>query len=125
MVGKRSHADYLNDAHRKRAQRERDRLDSDRPAERRLLQLIKERPPAPVRCKCDPRPQLVDENVWVPCGRPRGSASAAWLIEAVNLSSKQLSSRGPTRRNPRYGDRKRKPVTVTPFDESIIRKAAA
>jgi hypothetical protein len=120
MAGKRPQAKYLNDAHRKRAQRERDRLDSDRPAERRLLQLVQERPPAPVRCKCDPRPQLVDENVCVPCGRPRGSASAAWLNEAANLRSKQLSSRAPAHRNLRYGDPKRKPVR-----EYIDREAVA
>lgn len=120
MAGKRPQARYLNDAHRKRAQRARDRLDSDRPAERRLLQLIQERAPAPIRCKCEPRGQLVDENVCVPCGRPRGSMSAAWQNEAASIRSKQPSLRAPARRNPRYGDRKRKPVR-----EYVNRQAVA
>jgi hypothetical protein len=120
LTGLRPQALYLNDAHRKRAQRQRDRLNPDRPAERRLLRLVEERPPAPIRCKCAPRRDLVDEGVCVQCGRPRGAVAVAWLNQARDVRSKQLVARAPARRNPRYGDRKRKRVR-----EYIDREAVA
>ena len=53
----------------------------------------------------------------------RGAITRAWLDDDMRARS-FVSSRAPARRNPRLGDRKRKPVREF-VDESIIRQVAA
>jgi hypothetical protein len=129
LTGLRPQALYLNDTHRKRAQRERDRLEPDRVAERRLVLLTETKPPPPVRCKCDPKGHLVDEAVCVPCGRPRGNGGVAWL--AGDISSRQLSVHQPSRARewrtrPSRNESARLRSTRRDYvDESIIKAVAA
>jgi hypothetical protein len=122
LTGLRSHARFLNDAHRKRYQRERDRLTPERVA----LRAVENGTATTARsCECKPAHNLVDRGMCVKCCHPRGESSVeAWLEVARDVQSRQLVTRSPARRNPRYGDRKPKPVREF-VDESIIEAVAA
>lgn len=130
LTGKRRQARYLNEAHRKRAQRQRDRLTPDRVAERRLVLLTEAKAPPPVRCKCDPKGHLVDGVVCVPCGRARGNGGAAWLWLAGDIPSRQLAVHQPSRARewrtrPNRSESARLRRTRRDYvDESIIKAAA-
>jgi hypothetical protein len=129
LTGKRPQARYLNDAHRKRAQRQRDRLEPDRVAERRLVLLTEAKAPPPVRCKCDPKGHLVDGVICVPCGRARGNGGVAWL--AGDIPSRQLSVHQPSRARewrtrPNRSESARLRSTRRDYiDQSIIKAVAA
>jgi hypothetical protein len=101
-------ARHCSAKHRVYAQRERDRREPERVAARAAENGTAGRAK---HCACWPQHDLVDRGVCVKCGRARGVVAVAWITEARDVRSKQLVARAPARRNPRYGDRKRKPVT--------------
>jgi hypothetical protein len=108
-------AEYCGAKHRVYAQRERDRQRPERVAERAVENGDSGRAKP---CRCWPSHNLIDSGVCVKCGR--GVPSVAWWFSAPDVRSKQLVARAPARRNPRYGDRKRKPVR-----EFVDREAVA
>jgi hypothetical protein len=129
LTGKRPQARYLNDAHRKRAQRQRDRLEPARAPERRLVLLTEAKAAPPVRCMCDPKGHLVDGGVCVPCGRARGNGGVAWL--AGDIPSRQLTVHQPSRacewrtRPSRSESARLRSTRRDYIDESIIKAVAA
>ena len=76
-----------------------------------------------ISCKCAPKGHLVIGGMCFSCGHPRGVVTRGWLDDNMRARS-FVSSRAPARRNPRLGDRKRKPVGEF-VDKSIIRTEAA
>ena len=78
---------------------------------------------ADLSCGCNPRGHFVIGGVCFHCGRPRGEVTRAWLDDDLRARS-FVSSRAPARRNPRLGDRKRKPIREF-VDKSITEAVAA
>jgi hypothetical protein len=74
-------------------------------------------------CKCSPKRNIVIGGMCFHCGRQRGVVTRAWLDDDMRARS-FVSSRAPARRNPRLGDRKRKPIREF-VDESITEAVAA
>jgi hypothetical protein len=70
-------------------------------------------------CTCSPKRNVVVGGVCFHCGHPRGAVTRDWLDDDMRARS-FVSSHAPKRRNPRYGDRKRKPVR-----EYVDREAVA
>jgi hypothetical protein len=73
-------------------------------------------------CGCNPKGHLVIGGVCFHCGRPRGGVTRAWLDDGLRARP-FVSSRAPARRNPRLGERKRKPLREY-VDKAIIRTPA-
>lgn len=105
---KNADARHCDDKCRVYANRARDRANPDRVADRHALNGVSG---TAKPCGCEPKGNLVDRGVCMVCGRDRGRAAASWLFDPAP-TSRQLVVFGSTRHRPRYGGRKRKPVTT-------------
>jgi hypothetical protein len=77
-------------------------------------------------CVCDPEHNLTEHGHCLKCGYPRDAVTRGWVDEnGAPRARSFVSSRARRHRNPRLGDRKRKPVHERQVDPAALKVVAA